>query len=73
MPVRPLPGETGPALVSYGAGAPPPGAPPNTVAVPAPGPVSGLRNLLDRIFGGRSVEPPARAAPYSAPGSMPQG
>jgi hypothetical protein len=33
-----------------------------------------LRNLLDRIFGGASVDPPARAAPYSAPGNtMPQG
>jgi hypothetical protein len=35
---------------------------------------NGLRNLLDRIFGGgAAAEPPARAAPYSAPGSMPQG
>jgi hypothetical protein len=32
-----------------------------------------LRNLLDRIFGGASVDPPARAAPYSVPGAMPQG
>jgi penicillin-binding protein 1A len=74
MPVRPLPGENGPALVSYGAGLPPPpGAAPNTAAAPAPAPASGLRNLLNRIFGGASVDPPARAAPYSAPGGMPQG
>jgi hypothetical protein len=34
-----------------------------------------LRNLLDRIFGGASsIEPPAHAAPYSAPsGTSPQG
>ena len=69
MPVRPLPGEGAPALVSYGAPPPPSGAAPSN----ARGPVSGLRNLLDRIFGGGSVDAPSRAAPYSAPGSMPQG
>jgi penicillin-binding protein 1A len=67
MPIKPLPGEGAPALVSYGAGPPPA---PNPAARP---PVSGLRNLLDRIFGGASVDPPARAAPYSVPGAMPQG
>jgi penicillin-binding protein 1A len=67
MPIKPLPGEGAPALVSYGAGPPPA---PNPAARP---PASGLRNLLDRIFGGASVDPPARAAPYSVPGAMPQG
>ncbi|HEY1506788.1 MAG TPA: PBP1A family penicillin-binding protein [Stellaceae bacterium] len=69
MPVRPLPGENGAALVSYGAGPTSSGGPGNLVAPVA----TGLRNLLDRIFGGASAEPPARATPYSAPGSMPQG
>ena len=73
MPVKPLPGENGPALVSYGMAPLAPGAPPNAPAANLPAPISGLRNLLDRIFGGASVDPPARAAPYSAPGSMPQG
>src|SRR6185503_2686965 len=71
MPVKPLPGENAPALVSYGAG-------PGTVPVPSSNPIApvatGLRNLLDHIFGGgAAAEPPARTAPYAAPGSMPQG
>ena len=49
MPVRPLPGE-GAAV----AGAP-----------PAENPVSGLKSLLDKIFGDGAVDPAARAAPYS--------
>jgi len=62
MPVRPLPGE---------------GEAPAAIAGPGPAPggaapvASGLRNLLNRIFGGASIEPPARAAPYSAPGATP--
>jgi penicillin-binding protein 1A len=72
MPVKPLPGENVPALVSYGAGPAPPGAPPYTAPSAPSAPLSGLRNLLDRIFGGASLDPPARAAPYSVP-TMPQG
>jgi penicillin-binding protein 1A len=71
MPVKPLPGENAPALVSYGAGPGPAPLPPSNPIAPV---ANGLRNLLDRIFGGgAAAEPPARAAPYSAPGSMPQG
>jgi penicillin-binding protein 1A len=71
MPVKPLPGENAPALVSYGAGPAPGALPPSNPIAPV---ANGLRNLLDRIFGGgAAAEPPARAAPYSAPGSMPQG
>ncbi|HEX3972043.1 MAG TPA: PBP1A family penicillin-binding protein [Stellaceae bacterium] len=63
MPIKPLPGEGAPSLVSYGGNpAPVPGVP-----APLQAPVSGLRNLLDKIFGGG--DQPARAAPYSAPGS----
>ncbi len=71
MPVRPLPGENAPALVGYGGvAAPAPSAPSNPIAPVA----SGLRNLLDHIFGGGdSSKPPARNAPYSVPGAMPQG
>ncbi len=69
MPVRALPGEGVPAIANVASG--PMGASPT----PAAAPTSGLRNLLDRIFGGASIEPPARAAPYSAPGASaaPQG
>jgi penicillin-binding protein 1A len=70
MPVKPLPGENAPALVGYGAGPASPALPPSNPIAPV---ANGLRNLLDRIFGGASAAPPPRAAPYSAPGSMPQG
>ena len=53
MPVRPLPGE---------------GAP--VAAAPSPEqPDSGLKSLLDKIFGDAAVDPAARAAPYSRPGA----
>ena len=69
MPVRALPGEGAPAIANVASG------PMEASPTPAAAPSSGLRNLLDRIFGGASIEPPARAAPYSAPGASatPQG
>jgi penicillin-binding protein 1A len=69
MPVRALPGEGGPAIANVASG------PMAASPTPAAAPSSGLRNLLDRIFGGASIEPPARASPYSAPGTTatPQG
>lgn len=53
-PVQPLPGEG--ALVATDSGSAPSGSP-----------ISGLRGLLDRIFGGGSTEPATRNAPYSVP------
>lgn len=53
MPIRPLPGEAA-ALVA------------NSAAPPSDGPISGLKNLLDRIFGGG-----APAAPASSSASPP--
>src|SRR6185437_2955391 len=48
MPVRPLPGENMPAVAAGGGG---------PVAVSSPAPTgSGLRGLLDRIFGGGRAE-----------------
>ncbi|HEY3918504.1 MAG TPA: PBP1A family penicillin-binding protein [Stellaceae bacterium] len=70
MPVRPLPGETVPAIATAGSGS-------MASPVSSPGPTgTGLRGLLDRIFGGGPPEapPPPRAAPYSEPGAVsPQG
>jgi len=60
MPVRPLPGET--AVIASDGGEPPANA--------GPGPLSGLKGLLDRIFGGgpeRTSEP----APYPPPPNQP--
>lgn len=57
MPVRPLPGEN--AVVATGDGAPSSG-----------NPISGLKNLLDRIFGS-GTEPAAQPAPYSHPSEPP--
>ncbi len=57
MPIRPLPGETA-AVASSG-------------SAPSGGnPISGLKGLLDRIFGG-STEPAAQPAPYPPPPSQP--
>jgi penicillin-binding protein 1A len=57
MPIQPLPGEN--ALVAA-----------REPDAPTRGPISGLRGLLDRIFGGGRSEPAARTQPYS-PGSEP--
>ena len=67
MPIRPLPGEAAPpaaAIANAGTGR---GAAPVPASVPA-SVGGGLRNLLNRIFGSASIEPPARASPYSQPG-----
>jgi len=62
MPVRPLPGENA-IIASDNGGAEP-------AASGGPNPISGLKNLLDRIFGGgpeRASEP----APYPPPPNQP--
>jgi penicillin-binding protein 1A len=62
LPVRPLPGTGEGPVLATGAGAS------SADSSGGSGPVSGLKTLLDRIFGGGS-EPPPRPAPYPPPPS----
>ncbi|HLI22791.1 MAG TPA: PBP1A family penicillin-binding protein, partial [Stellaceae bacterium] len=71
MPIRPLPGEGLPPAIAPSIANAAGGPVPAPGATPATAPTSVLRNLLNHIFGGGSIEPPARAAPYSAPGVAP--
>jgi len=59
MPIRPLPGEGGGAVAVASGGAPP------GLSSAAAKPASGLKGLLDKIFGGGNpTVDPARATPY---------